>query len=419
MRAGALSVALVGGGFAGACDFGGAASAVPGVGEATGALTGCPKGGTVEAYMKHDWAGSFGLDAQAAAQIKGGVVASLELERFAARLDADLKAACGPMAKELGKDGNFETGADACEAAATGLGELRGQIGGDLKIELEYTPPVCAASLDAYADCMGSCDASVDPGSVEMECKGGELVGKCNAECSGTCHLDAAASCEGTCNGSCSANFSGSCGGDCSGKCDGKKMDGGYCEGTCEGSCSASGSGSCGGSCDGSCELSGSASCSGQCEGSCSAEFEAPKCNGEVVPPKASAECQASCDARMSADVKCEPPMVNLRTKGGANAEALAKYRAVISTHLPAVLSVGVGLKDEMGKAVADVKAVVEGGQSVVAKMKSSGGASAAKLGACVAAPFAAAAKAAGSIQASASVSVKVSASASGSASAG
>lgn len=408
-----LGVALATGLTAGACDFGGTT-----IGGLAGAAAGCPKGGSVSAALKHDWQGSFGLDVQAAGKIRAGVVGAIELSRFAKRLDADLKVACGGMAKDLDQPEDWKTGAEACEAAIKGLGELRGLIEGDFQIKIEATPPVCAASIDAYAECIGECDADVQPGSVDVKCEGGELVGECSAECSGTCHIEGSASCEGTCNGSCSAEFSGSCGGECNGKCDGKPSDGAYCEGTCEGSCSANGQGSCGGECSGSCDIQGTMACNGQCQGSCSVDFKAPKCTGEVVPPKASVDCKASCEAKVSADIKCTPPQLNVRTSGGVNAEAVARYRKVLTTHLPGVLNVAVGLKDEAMRAAANVKVVVEGAQQVVVSLKSSAKETAARLGACVTAPFAAAIKAAGTITASVKVSVDVSASASASGSA-
>ncbi len=411
--AGWLGLALATGLSAGACDFGGL-----NVPDVAGAAAGCPKGGSISAAMNHDWAGAFGLDVKAAGKIRAGVVGALELDRFAKRLDADLKVACGNMAKDLGKGADFDSGSDACKAASAGLSELRGQLGGDFSIKIETSPPSCAASIDAYGECIAECDADIQPGSVDLECKGGELVGKCSAECTGTCYIEGQASCNGTCHGSCSANFSGSCGGDCTGKCDGKDMQGGYCEGTCEGSCSAGGDGSCGGECGGSCDIQGSASCNGDCQGSCSVDFQAPKCTGEVVPPKASVDCKASCEAKVSADIQCKPGTVNVRTTGGLNKEAIAKYRAVLTVHLPAVLNVAVGLKDEAVRAAANVKVVVEGAQQVVVTVKNSAAETAARLSACVTAPFAAAVKAATSIQASVSVSVDVSVSASASGSA-
>ena len=49
------------------------------------------------------------------------------------------------------------------------------------------------------------------------------------------------------------------------------------------------------------------------------------------MPPKVSADCQASCQAKVSADIKCTPGQINVRTSGGLNAEAVAKYRRILT----------------------------------------------------------------------------------------
>jgi hypothetical protein len=245
---------------------------------ATNAIAGCPDVSSVQAAAKADWAAEFGLDAAVAAKIKGGVVAALELDAFAGKLDAEVKTACGGLARDLGASGEFADGASACKAAMTAMADIKGKMGASAKIKVAIEPPRCAASMDAMADCVANCDASVDPGSVKVECEPGKLSGTCEAECKGTCNVDAGAKCEGTCKGSCDASFSGSCGGGCTGKCDGKKVDGAACAGKCEGSCSAEASGQCGGSCSGACEMKASAKCEGTCTGECSAEMKAPRC---------------------------------------------------------------------------------------------------------------------------------------------
>jgi hypothetical protein len=408
-----LGAALLGGMTFAACDF-----SASGLQEVAKGAAPCPNFTSVGAVMKFDWAGELGLDAKTALEVKGGVAASISLARFAARLDADLKVACGGMAKDLGKGAEFESGSAACKAAMEGLGELRGQIGGEIKIDVNFEPPVCTASVDAYANCVAECDVNVEPGSLDVKCEGGELVGKCDASCTGTCHFEAAATCEGTCSGACTADFKGTCGGECNGKCDGKTSEGASCAGTCEGSCTANAKGSCGGSCDGSCEMAAAGSCDGQCQGECTVDFDAPRCTGEIVPPKASADCDASCKADVQAEFECIPPKLAINIDSNGNAEAIAKYKTVLTTHLPGVLNIAVGMKDEAAKAAADVTAVVKGVKTTVGKLKSSGPQVAAKVTACVTAPFAMAVKAAASISASVSVSVDVSASASASGSA-
>jgi len=399
------------------CDLSAASSAIPkDVAGAASAAGSCPDVSSISAIAKTDWAAEFGIDANVGAQLKSGVMAAVSLDGFAKKLDADLKVACGGLAKDLGAGGDFANGKAACDAAMKAMADIKGKLGGGFKIALDVQPPHCAASMDAMADCAAECDASLEPGSVQVECEAGKLSGTCDAECSGSCEMSAAAKCEGTCSGSCSAKFKGSCAGECTGKCDGKKVDGAACEGTCKGSCSAGAEGSCGGQCSGSCEMSAAASCEGTCRGECSVEMKAPQCEGEMKPPKASAECNAHCDAQVQAEVECTPPRIAVRIDGAANAELAATYKTALENNLPAVISIAVGMKDQALSVAADAKAVVQGVQAVVGQLKASP-AIGARVTACVTAPFKAAFDAAASVKANVNVSVEVKASASASAS--
>jgi hypothetical protein len=407
---------LVFGAFAGlavgtSCDLGG--TAVPGgLPKVPGA---CPDLTSLDAIAKVDFAAEFGVDAKLGAQIKGGIEAAAQLQGFAAQLDADLAGACGGLATDLGKPGEYKEAKVACKAALDAMAEIKGKIGGSAKISVSIEPPRCSASLDAMAECVGKCDASVDPGSLEVKCEPGKLSGTCEAECSGTCSLDAAAKCDGTCKGSCDAKFSGTCGGECNGKCNGKTSKGGVCNGKCEGKCSASAEGTCGGSCSGSCELKAAAKCGGTCTGECSVAMQAPKCEGKVEPPKASAECNAKCEADISAKLECTPAKVAVNITGGADAAAVAQYKAALEKNLPGVLKIAIGMKDQALSVAGNVKSVVEGATSVVGKLKSDPKIGA-RLTACVVKPFKAAIDAAVGLQASIDVSVEVKASASASA---
>lgn len=395
------------------CDM---ATAVPGAGDLAKAAGGCPDVSSLEAIAKIDFAAEFGLDAKVGGQIKGGLEAAAQLKGFAGKLDADLAAACGGLATDLGKPGTYATGPDACKAAVSAMGDIRGKLGASAKISLFVEPPRCSASLDAMAACVGKCDASVDPGSVEVKCEPGKLSGTCEAECSGSCQMDVAAKCEGKCTGSCDAKFSGTCGGECNGKCDGKSQKGGTCSGKCEGKCSAQAEGTCGGSCSGSCALKAAGKCSGTCSGDCSVAMKAPKCDGKIEPPKASAECNAKCDADISAKLECTPAKVGLNVVGGADAALVAQYKGAIEKNLPAVLKIAIGMKDQAMGVAGNVKTVVEGVQKTVVSLKSDPKVGA-RLTACVAAPFKAAFDAAASVKANIDVSVEVKASASASAS--
>lgn len=401
------------------CDLSAASTAVPkDVAGAANAAASCPDVSSVQAIAKVDWAAEFGIDAAIGTKLKSGVMAAVSLDGFAKKLDADLKVACGGLATDLGASGDFADGKTACQAAMKAMADVKGKLGGGFKVVLDVQPPHCGASMDAMASCAAECDASVDPGSVKVECEPGKLSGTCEAECSGSCDLSAAAKCEGTCSGSCSAKFKGTCAGECTGKCDGKKVDGAACEGTCKGSCSAGAEGSCGGECSGSCELAAAAKCEGTCHGDCSVEMKAPKCEGEMTPPEVSAECEANCDAQVQAQVECTPPRITVRIDGAANAELAAKYKAALEANLPAVINIAVGMKDQALSVAADAKAVVDGVQATVKALKASP-AVGARITACVAAPFKAAFDAAASVKANVNVSVEVKASASASAGGG
>jgi hypothetical protein len=153
------------------------------------------------------------------------------------------------------------------------------------------------------------------------------------------------------------------------------------------------------------------AECSGTCSGGCSVEFKEPKCSGEVKPPEMSAECKANCDAEVKGKLECTPGHVIAKAEGSADAAAAAKLKGALEKNLPALLKVSVGMKDKVSSVAGNVQSSLEG----VKAAASAGGASALKVGGCIAASLEAQAKASVQIN----VSVKASASASGSATAG
>lgn len=393
-------------------DCGGMPS-IPGVPNVPGMPGNCPDMANVEAVAKFDWAHEFKLDGEAAGKLKGGITAAINLQGLAAQIDADLRLACGNLAKDLGDDAEYSDGASACKAAMAKMGEVRGKLGAKAKLDVDIKPPTCGISMDAMAGCAGECDASISGGKAEVHCEGGELSGVCEAECKGSCELSAAASCGGKCEGSCDAKFKGQCGGECDGRCDGKKVKG-VCKGTCEGSCDAGASGECKGQCSGSCEFKGEGKCDGTCSGSCSVAMKEPTCTGEIKAPEMSAECKASCDAKLSGNLSCTPAKVVIRVDGAADADAAANYKMAIEKNLPAILKVAVGMKDRVGSVVTSVSGVVDGAQTAVKGAVSGGPLTAAALTACVAAPFKGAIDAVGSIEANVNVSVEINASASG-----
>lgn len=393
-----------------ACDIGG--TKVPGSLNDAAAMAGqCPNLADLKAVAAVDFAQEFGVAADVGLKLKHSLEASISLQQFAGRLEADLLTACTGLAVDLGAEGEWTSSEDACKAAMDTMAEVKAQLGSGVKLAVVMEPPRCSASLDAMAECVAECDVDVDPGSVEVTCEPGKLAGTCEAECTGSCDLEAAAACSGTCTGTCSAKFEGTCAGECTGRCDNKRIRGGSCEGVCKGTCEGLGDGTCGGQCEGSCEFSGAATCEGTCHGGCSVDMEAPQCEGSIEPPKASAECNASCDAQVQAEVNCDPGQLALSIEGAPDADLALKYKAAVEKNLPAIISIAVGMKDQALEAAANVQTVVEGAQSTIGELKSDA-AVGARVTACVASPLKAAMDAAASIKASVSVSVELQASA-------
>ena len=391
--------------------------------DASGVGPKCPDLASVESVLSYDFSGNFKIDAAGGSKLKAGTAASLELKAFADQVDADLKAGCAPMAKDLGATGDFKDGKSACEAAAKAIGDVKAKLGANAKLTLVVKEPKCAADLNVYGDCAAKCDVTAKPGSMKVECEPGKLSGSCDAKCEGSCDVEAGAACTGTCSGSCDAEIKGTCSGKCNGKCDGKTSSGASCAGTCEGKCDGGTiKGSCKGKCGGECQMTASAKCDGTCSGKCSAEMKAPKCTGEVKPPQVSADCKAHCDAKVTAKMECTPAKVGLLITGSADAALSAKLQGTIEKNFPLVLKVADGIGDKGLKAAANVQAVAEGFTGTVSAIASSGGGggNAALIGgqitACLGDTFKGALGAAGSLKADVKVSVDVKASASGSA---
>ena len=181
----------------------------------------------------------------------------------------------------------------ACAAASAALrAELQDlRVQGKLEIDVEATPPHCDIRVDAYASCAAQCDVNVDPGKLEVQCEGGELVGKCG--------------------------------------------------GSCEGDCQVSGK-----------WVSGQARCDGLCRGSCSVAFEEPRCTGTLRPPKVEAECEAACNARLDAEARCTPGEAHVAVRGAIASnveERLARVRGAIEGAGGAVLAARAKLERLVG----------------------------------------------------------------------
>src|ERR1700722_705002 len=381
----------------------------------------CPDMAKIEAIESFDFGKEFNLKADVAAKIKGGVEASAEMQELSAKIDSDLKTACGNLAHDLGASGDFANGQDACKAAAKVIGDAKAKLGANVSIKLDITEPKCGVDINAYADCSGHCDATVTPGKAEVKCEPGKLQGTCSGSCSGECEASASAACSGECSGTCDAEIKGACDGNCSGKCDGKATTGGAAgaqrAGQCDGKCSGNVHAECKGKCGGSCKMKAGASCSGTCSGSCSVEMQAPKCTGTVEPPKMSAECKAKCDAKVQGHAECTPPHLTLRISGSADAAASAKFQAAIEKNLPGVLTVSMGLAKHLTEVAGNMEVVIQGVQAGITGAGDP--MTVARLTACVGAPFKGALDAVANVKANVNVSVNVQASASASGHAG
>jgi hypothetical protein len=389
----------------------GGTPSVPGV---TGA---CPDTAKADSIESFDFEKEFGIKADVAAKIKAGTAAAAEMKALDAKIDGDLKTACGNLAHDLGAPGEFKDGQDACKAANQAIAEAKAKLGAKAKITIDVTEPHCGVQVNAYADCAGHCDASVKGGKAEVKCEPGKLQGECSGKCEGECDVEAGAKCTGECSGTCDAEIKGECSGKCTGKCDGKAMPAsanGRCEGTCDGKCDAEVKAECKGKCGGSCKMKAEAECKGTCTGSCTVEMQAPKCVGKVEPPQVSAECKAKCDASLQAKAECTPAHVVIRIVGSADAKAEAMFRQAIEKDLGPVLAVAVGTGKAAEHLASDMKVVVEG---VQASIQAAGDpATVGRLTACVGAPVKGALDAVSHVQANVSVSVSVQASASASA---
>lgn len=286
-------------------------------------------GGTTGGGGSSTCGGSFGAS-QSAAKISAFVSAANDFSVAAAAAEAETVQACQRMGRALGMSAGELSGSGTdgmrtvCAAVNQRLSsEMQALRQLNVQVSIMARPPQCQVSVNAYATCAAHCDASVDPGSIEMQCQGGELRGSCDAQCTGSCAVDVSGSCSGRCEGM------------CNGQCSATNADG-SCAGTCNGSCS------------GHCVASAQASCQGECRGGCSVQYREPYCTGNVTPPRVSAECDGYCDAHAEASAHCEPGQVDVGISGlGADGQAarVARIRAAATEGLASIVSLRVRLQ--------------------------------------------------------------------------
>lgn len=370
--------------------------------------------------------GNFGSldlkgDAKVQSKVKAFLQVSYDVNKMVVDLEGDLIKSCSALGKDLGMaeaDLKVEAGGGkgaekVCTAVA---GKLKSMLAAkaDAKLSVEFDPPKCYADVDGMSKCMSECGSPIEPGKLEASCSGGEISGKCEADCKGSCTVEAGAQCTGTCraacSGSCEAGFKGTCGGKCDGKCDGKDSKGAACAGKCEGKCDAKAegtcSGTCSGSCSGSCEMKAAAKCSGSCSGGCSATIKQPKCSGEFKPPTVDVECQQSCTNRAAATAKCDAPSVRVVANGKVDTE-IQKLMSALNKNLPTIirLSAGTAPKIKVG-----AEGLVKTGEGMIKVVGDAGG----KALACIKAGVDATVNATTSVNLEVKASVSVSASATG-----
>lgn len=338
--AGVLSAVLAG------CPAG-----VPGGGGGLGGLGGGGGGGELGGECR----GDFGSGA-AAQKLEAFLGATSTFVSTAAELEGSIVRSCRTMGEKLGvpaadmePSGDEPVVRSACAPVAAKLqaelADLRAQA--NLQVTIAATPPRCEVSMDAYASCAAECSAEYEPGQVDVQCEGGEIVGRCSGECTGTCSVEVSGECAGECHGTCEGGCQGTCQGTCEGTCSAQGTGGqcnGRCEGTCHGTCSAN----CEGSCQGECWVSGQASCSGECRGGCSVDYEEPRCTGTVRPPRLEAECEASCDARLNAEATCKPGRAELVVRGDVSGnieERVNNLRAAITEAWPEFMAAAAKLE--------------------------------------------------------------------------
>lgn len=203
-------------------------------------------------------------------------------------------------------------------------------------LTLTYEPPVCTAKFDTYKSCVAGCNVQVTPGTLQAECEPGAMgIGVCTVDCKGDCWLDAGAQCDGRCTAICT----GSCDGACYGRCDGSPVNGTVCSGQCEGRCG----GTCRGSCSEECIVRAEGRCAGTCHSrECTAWAAPPRCEVYARPGTVDAQCHASCQARVRADLECTEPqlLIDYGNLGG-DPQAQERLGALVNAlreHYPEIL---------------------------------------------------------------------------------
>ena len=376
----------------------------------------CPDMSKIDEVDKFDWVGSYKLQPKAAAQVKAGVGAAIELKALADKVDADLKASCSAIAHDLGDTADY---ADGQAEGLRGHGRADRRHQGPRWARARRSPstspgdPALRSSTSTPTrHCAGgarTCD-EWSPALADFQCDGGKL--------------------EGTVQRAVQGRLRGQRGGGVLGRVRRlvrrgrerrvrRQLRGQVrrqeLERRVRGQVRRQVLGQREGHVQGQVRRGVQAERSGELPGNVHGlvlgHDGGPEVHGHrVKPPSVSAECKAKCDAQVQANVTCTPPHITLRITGAADAKAAAAFQATLEKNLPAVLDTAVGLGKNAQGLVASVKSVVGGVQTVVQSATSDKMRGAA-LVACVGKPFADVAGAAAAVTGSVTVSVNVQAS--------
>jgi hypothetical protein len=309
----------------------------------------------------------FSADFRANGKIRTFVQAAKDIATVSLQIEAEIADACTRMGTDLGlhpqwmqaKQGPGGRAQGACEALAKQIDSI---LRGGVQVRVGFAPPQCQADVSAEARCQGACEVAVDPGQIVASCEPARLSGYCQGRCVGRCE----GRCMGQCNGQCSQL-------DAQGRCVGA------CQGDCYGGCDAT--------------------CHARCEG----QWQSPRCEGQVRPPSADAECNANCRAHVNARATCTPPQVQVQVSQGS--EMAARLAGTLQANMPQLLHAQVALARRLG---GDVQTVVQMGRHLPNVIGQAGLQAMACVAAAADASVEASMRIQVSVQASASVSGRV-----------
>ena len=362
----------------------------------------------------------FGVDVSIKASFNTYAQATGDLSATASATLGDVTTACENIALDLGADPTDPSvqGVSGTAAAtawcALAVTQIKADFGakGTLaaSVTVDYTAPVCTASVQASADCEANCDVNAQcdvkanpptctGGTMSVDCQGDctamagaslECTGSCDVGCTGSCKVTPGAvaiDCKGKCEGNCTAAVAG---GSTTGK--GIQADG-TCDGQCDGTCTIDETtttvkcqGTCDGHCGGTCH--GTATASVKCNGSCMGSYTPLKCEGGTL--KAScmvdANCEANCNASLTAKAQCTPPSVSVTAQAKAGVDDTQLQAAIdsLQTNLPNLL---IALKGRGATFATSAQAAVTAGVNIGAsgKLNAAGGVCAVDIAAAIA----------------------------------